>query len=674
MPISFKYQLVFFLLLFTINSGFAEDLDSLSLKLENCKSEEKYELLTLLADEYYYAGKLLKAADSYKQARIFEERLNYPDLRHISESYGNEGYCHYEIGQYAKAINLYELALDAAVRNKDSVEIASLNSNLGTVYHNLGNFDKSVVYYQKALKIDQLLNDSAAIAIDNSVIGNVLFVWGKYDEAIKFFEKSLKFAEIINDSCLIELRLRYIGNVYLEQKKYSSALKYYERSLEINLKIGNAMRLAGSYNQVASVYIKIENYKKAKEYLIIANNLIKTTEVIKSQAVILSSLGRVEIYLGNYYIAERELVQSLKMAKELGLLQLQISNYKFLAELYSEWDNYKNAFQNFKEYSILKDSVFNMESQKAISDFQVKYETEKKEQEIKILNTEKAYNKIRRTKRRLTLFSVVFISLLLLILFIIKYRQYRNRKVINAILNDKNQQLNQLVSTKDRFISIIAHDLKNPFSAFVNISGALDNKFEQMQPEEAKELITNLHDSSLKMKEMLHSLLEWAQMQNGTKSIKIERLNLKSTIVLAIELSKEMAMAKEISIINNLDERIEVDACRNGVLTITNNLISNAIKFSPIKSNIYIEAKINTNIVEISVKDQGIGIDKDDIDKLFKIEEDTHKIGDSDEKGTGMGLILCKELIEKMNGEIKTESVKLQGSKFIFSLPLSKET
>jgi signal transduction histidine kinase len=301
----------------------------------------------------------------------------------------------------------------------------------------------------------------------------------------------------------------------------------------------------------------------------------------------------------------------------------------------------------------------------------IRYETEKKDNEINLLSKENELKEIRiknATRERAFYIAITlsFLSLSVLLLLL-----YYNRKQTNKLLKEKNEELKVLNSTKDKFISILAHDLKNPFSAFLNISSALNNDFDVIDNDNKKKYINKLHQAVLQLNSLLKNMLEWAVLQRKSSLPDVENLNLFEITDFIIHTLSDFALEKNVKIENTIPTDIQVCANRSYLITILNNLVTNAIKFSKPENQISISASVNIKLATVFVEDNGIGIAPGDIDKLFRIEIDTHTIGKSDGKGTGMGLILCKELIEKMNGKIWVESTQGKGSRFIFTIPLS---
>lgn len=239
-----------------------------------------------------------------------------------------------------------------------------------------------------------------------------------------------------------------------------------------------------------------------------------------------------------------------------------------------------------------------------------------------------------------------------------------------ANLRKINRQLEQLNATKNKFFSIIAHDLKNPFQAIFGFSELLMRNFEEFDDNQRIELLTMIKSSSESAYNLLENLLQWARTQTDRINYNPTHLDMKEVIEQNIKLSNASADNKNISIKVELDCDTNVFADKNMITLVLRNLISNAIKFTNNEGQIVIRCfECNKDEIAIAVSDTGIGISKDNIGKLFKIDEYFSSSGTSGETGTGLGLIICREFIEKNKGELTVDSELGIGTTFTFTLP-----
>jgi signal transduction histidine kinase len=247
------------------------------------------------------------------------------------------------------------------------------------------------------------------------------------------------------------------------------------------------------------------------------------------------------------------------------------------------------------------------------------------------------------------------------------------RKASEEEINKRNEQLIKLNAEKDKFFSIIAHDLKAPFQGFLNLSQIMTEEASSFSADELTEFGTMLNKTANNVFDLLKNLLEWSQMQQGSMSFEPKELSYTNLILNNIRTISERSKQKGIEIINEVIEPIDIYADENMINSVLLNLLSNSVKFSNRGSTVTVKPeRIENDIVEISISDTGIGMKQNIADKLFKVGEDVGRVGTDGEKSTGLGLLLCKEFVEKHGGKIWVESEEGIGSRFVFTLPLVK--
>ncbi len=247
------------------------------------------------------------------------------------------------------------------------------------------------------------------------------------------------------------------------------------------------------------------------------------------------------------------------------------------------------------------------------------------------------------------------------------------RKQAEEEIYHKNEELLQLNAEKDRFFSIIAHDLRSPFNAFLGFTRLMVDDLPSMKLDEIQKIALLLRKSATNLYTLLENLLEWSRLQRGLISFKPESFLLMPKINAGMQPVLEPALKKGITIRYDIPEDLVVFADPNMVGSVIRNLASNAVKFTSKNGMITITAKAVTgNTVEISVRDNGIGMNDMLVTNLFKLDPQTNRHGTDNEPSTGLGLIICKELVEKHKGTIRIESEEAKGSTFYFTLPAAE--
>lgn len=360
--------------------------------------------------------------------------------------------------------------------------------------------------------------------------------------------------------------------------------------------------------------------------------------------------------------------------------------YNRIGNAYYLMTEREKALEYFKKHYLLHDTIFSKEKRSRISEMQIKYETNQKEKEIELLKKNNQINKLEIKKQKNLQNYLIILAILLLALAILTYNRFKLKKKNSKALEEKNKQLREanerlrdseytqreLNATKDKFFSIIAHDLKNPFQALFGISEVLYRNIDTMDKEEIKEYCRTIYESSNNLYNLLENLLQWSRTQLGNLKLNPQSLNIKEVSDEIVELLRINLEEKDIQVKNKIDDVVTAYVDRNVFGTIVRNLLSNAIKFTEEKGVVTIHAETEPDKTIVSISDTGQGIPEDHLANLFRVKSNQYTKGTSNEQGTGLGLILCKELVEQSKGKIWAESTVGQGSTFKFTLPRKK--
>jgi len=278
------------------------------------------------------------------------------------------------------------------------------------------------------------------------------------------------------------------------------------------------------------------------------------------------------------------------------------------------------------------------------------------------------------------IFYLVFI--ILLVLIIVKRREramiYEKKILENEVSNRTTEialqknKLYELNATKDKFFSILAHDLKNPFASLYSLSNLLKDNYETADEEDKIMIIEKISSSAKHIYSLLESLLTWSRSQSGFIKYTPVEFDISRLVNANLNLNQVQAEKKGIKLLNSTNGKLNVFADQEMINTIIRNLINNAVKYTNKGGTIEVKVHSSNDYLEVSVCDQGIGISQEDQKKLFQIDVKYKTPGTSNEMGTGLGLILCREFIEKNRGKIWVESELGKGSCFYFTLPNKK--
>jgi len=246
-----------------------------------------------------------------------------------------------------------------------------------------------------------------------------------------------------------------------------------------------------------------------------------------------------------------------------------------------------------------------------------------------------------------------------------------SKKQAEQELNQKNTQLQQLLAEKDRFFSIIAHDLRSPLTGFLGFTSLLAENVDQFSQQELSDVAVEMQKTAENLQDLLENLLQWASIQKGAIQCEPENILLDDAADKSMRLVKASADNKNISIESDIDPGYMVCADRHMLDTVIRNLLSNAVKFTHPGGQIRMSAETKGRECRVHVEDTGTGMDKKTLSGLFVLDRTTSRNGTGGEKGTGLGLLLCKEFVEMQGGKIRADSTPGKGSSFCFTVPLA---
>jgi signal transduction histidine kinase len=629
--------------------------DSLSKLIPTLSGEKKVDAINELADIYYYID-TKKSIEYAEQGLALAKKMNYQ--KGIAANYGTLGFSYVNVDN-TKAIEYTNKALEIRNRiNDKSGQSNSLNM-LGVIHYYMGEYLIAFDYHIKALKLREEIGDKFAIATSYNHIALVLIALDNYDEAMESLQKGLKLVYETGDEAGAGIINDNIGRIYVKKKEYGKANQYFRTSLKINQEIGNTKSEANSYFNIAEVYKEMQDTVNAFKHYLLASAIYYRHDEKNGIANVENGLAELYYTAGKSQPAIEHAITALKYAKLINSLSNISKASDILQKEYFRLGDLKNAYYYLSLYDSSKDSLINADKIIRLSrkEFNYRVEMVKKEQEG-LLERQKLY-----------IYVLLLTVLLLVTIFILIYFSYRQKRKTNNSLNLLNEQLMESNTTKDRFFSIIAHDLKSPFLGLMGYSQILSEDYSLLKEDERKTYISNIHELTKSTYKLLENLLEWSRLQTGKMEFKPEKCNVYEVLSPTIDLLEKTAQNKRIAIKEEIDKRLEVKADIYMLQTVVRNLISNSIKFTKPNGGIFVKAERNDSRIIISVKDDGVGMNKTVVDTLFKIDKTTSTKGTVNEEGTGLGLFLCKEMVDRHKGTIWVESAEGEGSTFFIELP-----
>jgi len=607
---------------------------------------------------------------SKKAANLLNENSPNPQKIKVYKSLGT---FYYLSANFNLAIFNYQKALGYETEN--TLTKGQIYYALGNCNFALGNLPNALKLSLEALNVFESLNEKNDLLNAYVSIANIYERQNSFSKAIEF---NLKAANIFEQNKNIFRTLTIyenVGKIYALQKKYTLAVNYYNKALKIYQSIGNKAGEAITYQNLAKLYYNQSNYKYALNYYQLSYKIAKqaNSEVLETSNLL--GLGNTELMLNNYGVAEQKYKLALQKAKLLNQRFELKEAYEGLA-IISKSKN--NVFES-KTFSMLstqlKDSLFNDSILARVTNLQLLYDKEKTQQQVVLLKKNEELSNVQLIKERQIRKMLIAIVVLFVLLTVVFLYFYINNKRISSSLENQNkkleiqtEELGRLNTVKDRFFSIISHDLRNNMTTmklYFDLMGNIKYK-----PENTEELTKQIASSVENNIDLLENLLVWASSQIKGLPLKFESINIFELVNKNIALAASLAHQKHIQLLNLCNQNDIAFADENTINLVMRNLIVNAIKFTNDVGEITISTKTENTVIKISIADNGVGIEQEKINELFTQHQNPSTQGTANEKGTGLGLMLCADFIKQNNGTIYVNSEKGKGSVFTFELPL----
>lgn len=613
----------------------------------------------------------------------------------IASSLNNLGLNNWRTGNYQEAERYYLQALGIRKRLNQYKALSITYNNLGVLHWNWGNYFKALKFYLDALDLKEKSKDSTGLILTNNNIGMLYQKFGDLDKTKYYYFKSLELSEKINYRFGLAYSNENIGTYCMEQKIYNEADNYFQKALEIYKEIGHKNGQSNVYNSLGKLYFILAKYNEALNFHLSAYKLAAEASDKKAIVLSLNNLGKTYNFLGQTDKAQQYLYIALDLLKATPLADQIKYTYAELSLSYEKRNDVNKAFYYMKLYKNITDSLYDAENLRMINDLKEKYETDRREKENEVLRSKTIKQNYELKKQsyvqNLSIIALVFFALLTSFLFYSNRQKKLNNRIIlkskeevetlNTELNLINKQLStsennlkELNATKDKFFSIIAHDLRNPFMSILGFLDLLTNSFDEYDDTDKKLMLSNTAALALNTYKLLENLLQWARLQTEGIHFYPRNLDFNRLVESCIESLKPSSSLKKIQLIFYAAQKVFYIGDEEMLNTIIRNIISNSIKFTPEGGNITVDLAKDESHVQLTITDTGIGMDEKTVENLFKVGVNASRKGTKGEKGTGIGLLLAQEFTAKHHGTINVTSEIGKGTSFVINLPILEET
>ncbi|MGM0505398.1 MAG: ATP-binding protein, partial [Bacteroidota bacterium] len=585
--------------------------------------------------------------------------------------------------------------------------LADCYNNLGTSQFYRGNLVKAEEYFHQALELydpDSWLWASTRL--------NTVFLMqsqGRNSEALPVLLQLTKKFKALGDEYNYAQCLVTLASVYENQGDFEKSREYNLQYIEKCKVIGYEEGIAGGYHNLANLASKQGENDQALEYALKAVEGFNKPQAVWSKTSSMLTLGIIYHQLGQLDKALQTNEEILDICREKGINSFLSEVYNNNSNIYLEKGDYKTAMEWAKKslqeaeknreidmirdasYNLYeaskalgrtedalayhelhhhyKDSLMNEQNSKAITDLKKNFEVTIKEYENQQLKKDNQLNELeiqqQQTKLWVAAIILILVSLVVLILILLNRKLHAKNQVISA----QRGELEKANRLKDNMFSIIAHDLRGPVGTLKGLLEFLDVDTAREDKESYEEVLESVKDSASSTFALLENLLTWARQQKDEISFEPKSANLTELVDEIMQLKQPAAESKKIQLNHTLTKELVGTFDKNMIRLVIRNLVDNAIKFTPEGGKVDIVGEIKEEKVQIAVADSGLGISEEVRTKLFDKYQLYSSKGTKNERGSGLGLKLCHEFVQKHSGNIRVESETGKGSKFIFTLP-----
>ncbi len=535
--------------------------------------------------------------------------------------------------------------------------------HLGQAHRIKGNFDESIDALMRALELAKKQNDNHEACRILSALGDTYSVSGKNRQAIKRYKEGIDMVGE-SDSTTLAIILNNLGDTYFMLEAYDSALICFLQSKSIRENLDNdPSGMAYNMGNIGLVEAALGDLNKAEQDIGFAIKEFEKLQDYYASAVFLGLMA--DVYFKNKRFAKAMSFadSSLLISKKYGLKVETRDNLLRLANFHENMADYEKAYDFHKQYVIIKDDIASEEAHARIVNLETEMALAKKQSEVEVLTFQKH-------NQQIAIISVSAVLVFLVVLTIFIYRFYLSKSRLSKTLEEQKSALERLNATKDKFFSIISHDLRGPVTSFMGVSRMIRQLVERKRTDQLIDVADEVEVSVDRLSSLLDNLLNWALQQQGHFPNVPEKVNLNNLVTNILDMFLTMASSKKMRLFAKIDEQIDLWVDRNMMQTIVRNLVNNALKFTEEGGEVSVEALSGEDHAEIRIKDSGVGIPKERLNGLFKLYSKATTYGTEGEKGLGVGLQLVSEFITLNNGSIDVSSEEGEGTLFTICLPL----
>ena len=513
--------------------------------------------------------------------------------------------------------------------------------------------------------------------------GHICQFLKKFDKSISYYNQALKFYEDIGDQVSVANAYINIGNTYYKTGRTEESKENLIKASRSFDKEPTKKNSARGLADLGKAYDDIGDFKKALDLLNESVIIFESNDDQEGLASTLSSLGHVQLNLKRYKEAEVSFLRSLEISQKYNYKLSLMESYKGMSQILSLKKSYKEALGMYDSYILMKDSIYLEEKKIAISTATSQLNLKIKDQELAMAQTKSELSGFIDKKNTQLLISMILGFILTTLVIIYLFRKYQHGKKVsetliaenktliksNVDLSQSQEYLEKSHAAKDKLFSIVAHDLKSPIASIKGFTELLATNPEAFTMEEISLLGKKMNESLHNLNQLLDNLLKWAMSQSGLMEFRPQDISCSGFIQDNVELYQPLADKKHISLTASTCDCSFVGDI-NMLNFVLRNIIHNALKFTEAKGAIHVKSYSKSSTLYITISDTGLGMSEESIQNIFNIDRRKKSLGTDNEKGTGLGLVLSKEFMDKNHGQLAVTSELEKGTTFTLMLPI----
>lgn len=597
----------------------------------------------------------LAAIKLAKQALMLAEKINDKSLE--AKALNFLGITHTNIGANEIAFDYHKSALKKSKEAGDRVQLAYSYNNIGGIYRLENNFVTASENILTAIKIFEEEKRKIGLAYCFINMGRLYKDQKNFERGLQYFKNALDLANENNNEDLRARILLETADILFQQKEYKRAVANYLELEKLYKNINYLKGLAEVWNNLSELYYKENKLNDAMHFANKAIELNKQILNAEGEIINLNNISLIYLALNQSAKGYSFLKEALNKSAQLNEPDMFINSYKTHYEFYKKEGNLKSALNYFEMYHHLKDSVYTDEELIKFGELESLIKIEKAEKENQILLSDLEHQLSQRN------YFIVIIVLALLTAIVVTIRFYEKKKL--------SEELKKTNIVKDKFFRIIAHDLREPFNAIFSAVDLLKNNYDDLNERERKDTLDAIGKLIKTDFELLENLLMWSKNQSSFIEFNPVNLNIKESVKKNINLVQNNIDKKSVNVKIDCPSELGINADEQMLNSILRNIIFNAVKFSNTGGEISISSKQIGNNIKIEITDKGTGMSSETMANIFSLEKKKAIKGTAGESGSGIGLILTKEFIERHKGTINIQSEVGKGSTFIINFPIS---